>query len=447
MRYDGGRHAARLRSFARHAPLRHSVSASGVSTVQRRRAFVASLSGTSLEWYDFALYNIAAALIFGRLFFPDSAPGMDVVKAFGTYAVGYLARPVGGVLFGRLGDIVGRKSVLVSTLLLVGAATFCIGLLPTYAQVGTVAPVLLVILRFAQGVGVGGEWGGAVLLSSEFGDARSRGFWASAAQVGPPVGTLLANAVLGVLALAMPERDFLAWGWRIAFLLSALLVLFGLWLRVRIEETPVFAALAAQERIVSAPVGEVLRTHRRALASAIMARVGPDVLYSLCTVYILAYATGTLGLSKSGATAAVLIGSGLQVAAIPISGWLSDRFGRRRVYALGAVGGGMWSLLLFGVAQDFAGLVLGVVVGLLFHAMMYGPQAAFIAEQFEAKLRYTGSSLAYTLAGPVGAAVAPVAFALMLAWTGSPWAIGVYVALANCVTLIGLALARTARDD
>jgi MFS family permease len=390
-----------------------------VSGAQRRRAFIASLSGTSLEWYDFALYNIAAALLFGPLFFPDSAPGMDVVKAFGTYAVGYLARPVGGIVFGRLGDTLGRKSVLVSTLLLVGGATFCIGLLPTHAQAGAVAPVLLVILRFAQGVGVGGEWGGAVLLSSEFGDARSRGFWSSAAQVGPPIGTLLANGVVAVLAGTMAEADFLAWGWRVAFLLSALLVGFGLWLRVRMEETPVFADLSARAATVAAPITMVWRTRKRALASAIMARIGPDVLYALCTVFLLSYATQRLGLSRGQATVSVLAGSALQVVAIPAAGWLSDRWGRTRVYAVGAVGGGLWALAMFWIARDAGGLMLGVGVGLLFHAMMYGPQAAFITEQFEPALCYTGSSLAYTLAGPVGAAVAPALFALLAQW-GSP---------------------------
>lgn len=417
-----------------------------ITASDRRRAFVASLSGTSLEYYDFAVYNAAAALVFAQLFFPESEPAMGTLKAFGTYAVGYVSRPLGGIVFGRLGDRIGRKRVLVATLLLVGIATFCIGLLPTHAQAGTIAPLLLVLLRFAQGVGVGGEWGGAVLLSSEFGPSGGRGFWASAAQMGPPIGTLLANGVLGLLAATMAEGDFLAWGWRVAFLLSALLVLFGLWIRARIDETPAFVALAERGESAAAPISDVLRTRRRALASSILARLGPDILYSLFTVFVLAYAVDRLGLSRGVATGAVLLGSAGQVVAIPLSGWLSDRFGRRRIYALGAVAGALWSILFFALADGPATLTLGVVGGLLIHSTMYGPQAAFIAEQFEAKLRYTGSSLAYTLAGPIGGGIAPAAFALLLLWTATPFAIGLYVAAACAATLAGLALARP-RDD
>src|SRR5690242_12043255 len=245
------------------------------------KAFAASLSGTSLEWYDFAVYSSAAALVFGDLFFPGSDPLTGTLQAFGTYAVGYIARPLGGIVFGRLGDVIGRKRVLVATLLLIGVATFCIGLLPTHAQAGALAPTLLVVLRFAQGVGVGGEWGGAVLLSSEFSQSGQRGFWASAAQVGPPLGTLLANGVLALLAGLLTEAQFLSWGWRVAFLLSAVLVAFGLLIRSKLEETPVFKELEARGDRPTAPVTEVLRTQRRPLIAAMLARVGPDVLYAM----------------------------------------------------------------------------------------------------------------------------------------------------------------------
>ncbi|MDT9600606.1 MFS transporter [Sphingosinicella rhizophila] len=413
----------------------------------RRRAYVASLSGTALEYYDFAVYSSAAALIFGQLFFDAQDPLTGTLQAFGTYAVGYLARPIGGIFFGRLGDVIGRKKVLVATLLLVGIATFLIGLLPTYGQIGAVAPALLVLLRFAQGVGVGGEWGGAVLLSSEFGRSGQRGFWASAAQVGPPLGTLLANGVLAILTISLSEEAFLAWGWRIAFLLSALLIGFGLWIRNRLEETPVFRKLAEAGAPPAAPVTEIFSDHRHALASAMLSRIGPDVLYSMFAIFILTYATQYLGASRAAAVTAVLIGSAVQIPLIPFSGWLSDRVGRRSLYAVGAVCGAAWTIGFLVLARDGSALLLGIVGGLVFHALMYGPQAAFIAEQFPARLRYTGSSLAYTLAGIFGGAVAPLAFSAMLAHEGAPLMIGAYIAAASALTLVGLRLGRAVEDE
>ncbi|MFD7158678.1 MFS transporter [Kribbella sp. NPDC059898] len=411
------------------------------------KAFAASLSGTSLEWYDFAVYSSAAALVFGDLFFPGSDPLTGTLQAFATYAVGYVARPLGGIFFGRLGDVIGRKRVLVATLLLIGVATFGIGLLPTHAQAGAIAPTLLVALRFAQGVGVGGEWGGAVLLSSEFSKPDQRGFWASAAQVGPPLGTLLANGVLGVLAGVLSEDAFLSWGWRVAFLLSAVLVAFGLLIRTKLEETPVFRELQARGERPAAPVSEVLRNETRPLVAAILARVGPDVLYAMFAVFVLTYATKDLGMSRGEAVAAVLVGSGCQVVLIPLAGWLSDRYGRRTVYAIGAVGGAVWSVVFFAMASSLATLLPGVVIGLLFHSLMYGPQAAFVSEQFTARLRYTGSSLAYTFAGVIGGALAPLAFTYFLATTGSGYAIATYIVVACVITLVGLRLGRAVQDE
>jgi MFS family permease len=412
------------------------------------RAFAASLSGTSLEWYDFAIYSASAALIFGDLFFPGSDPLTGTLQAFGTYAVGYVARPLGGIFFGRLGDRIGRKKVLIATLLLVGVATCLIGVLPIYAQAGAIAPTLLVILRFAQGVGVGGEWGGAVLLSSEFSEPGRRGFWASAAQIGPPLGTLMANGVLALLTGLLTREAFLSWGWRVAFLLSAVLVAFGLWIRTRLEETPVFRELVEGGDLPTAPVTEVLRTQRRPLAAAILSRVGPDVLYAMFAVFVLTYATQELGMETSQAVFAVLIGSALQVGLIPLSGYVSDLWGRRAVYGVGALGAGVWSFVFFTIADGgFFELLLGVVVGLFFHSLMYGPQAAFVSEQFHARLRYTGSSLAYTFAGIIGGAIAPLAFTYLLAKTGSGFAIAVYIGVACMVTLVGLALGRAVDDD
>ncbi|QKV95366.1 MHS family MFS transporter [Streptomyces sp. NA02950] len=417
-----------------------------------RRAFVASLTGTALEWYDFAVYSAAAALVFGDLFFPSNDPFTGTLLAFSTYAVGYVSRPLGGFVFGRLGDVIGRKKVLIATLVLIGAATLLIGLLPTYATVGVAAPVALVLLRFAQGVGVGGEWGGAVLLSSEFGDPRRRGFYASAAQVGPPAGNLLANGVLAGLGAALTEEQFLSWGWRVAFLFSGLLVVFGLWIRAKLEETPVFREMEAAQNRPEAPVREVFTTQPRALTAAILSRIAPDVLYAMFTVFVLTYATDELGMSRGSALTAVLIGSSLQIVLIPLAGALSDRVNRRLLYGGSAVAAGIWPFLFFPMVADgsWALLTLGVIGGLVIHSLMYGPQAAFVAEQFSPRLRYTGSSLAYTLAGVVGGAVAPLLFTTLLG-TYHAWVpLAVYIAITAALTVTGLGLGRDpapARDE
>lgn len=414
-----------------------------------RRAFVASLAGTSLEWYDFAVYGVAAALVFGQLFFPVDDALTGTLKAFGTYAVGYISRPLGGIVFGRLGDVVGRKKVLIWTLLLIGVATFFIGFLPSYATAGYVGPVLLVLLRFAQGVGVGGEWGGAVLLTSEFSKPEERGFWASAAQVGPPLGTLLANGVLAVIAGVLTNEQFLDWGWRLAFFLSAVLVIFGLWIRHHLEETPVFKLVEERGDRPTAPVTDVFRTQTRALVAAILCRVGPDVLYGMFAVFVLTFATTQLKMPRGEAISAVMVASAIQVLTIPFAGYLSDRFSRKLVYGAGAVGGAIWIFVFFTMMTQasFPLLMLGVIVGLFCHSLMYGPQAAFIAEQFQARLRYTGSSLAYTFAGIIGGAVAPLVFTWLLSGDPSGTSIAIYVAVAACITLVGLAMGKAVKDE
>ncbi len=409
-----------------------------------RRAYAASLSGTALEYYDFAAYSVAAATIFGDLFFPSGDDLASTMAAFSTYAVGYLARPLGGVVFGRLGDVLGRKKVLVYTLLLAGVATFLIGLLPTHAAVGGTAAVLLVLLRFAQGVAVGGEWGGAVLLSSEYGDPRRRGFWASAAQIGPPAGTLIANGVLALLSATLSDAAFTSWGWRVAFLLSAVLVVFGLWIRLRLEETPVFRQIAERGERPSAPVSEVVSKERRAIVAGVLVRVCPDVLYSLFTVFTLTYITSELGMSRGQGSAAVMIGSACQLLLMPAFGALSDRMNRRRLYLYGTIAAAAWPFVFFPMigGGSFLLLVLGTVVALVIHAALYGPQAALITEQFSARLRYTGSSLAYTLAGVIGGAPAPLILTALLATFGNWWILGGYVVLSAVLTLVGLLLAR-----
>lgn len=414
-----------------------------------RRAYVASLSGTALEYYDFAAYSVAAATIFGDLFFPSGDDLVGTMAAFSTYAVGYLARPVGGFVFGRLGDVIGRKKVLVYTLLLAGIATFVIGLLPTHASIGGMAAVLLVILRFAQGVAVGGEWGGAVLLSSEYGDPKRRGLWASAAQIGPPAGTLLANGVIALLGLMMSDAAFTSWGWRIAFLLSAVLVAFGLWIRLRLEETPVFKQIAQREERPQAPVAEVLQKERRALVAGVLVRVAPDVLYSLFTVFVLTYIVNELGMSRGQGSAAVMIGSAVQLGLMPAFGALSDRINRRKLYLYGTIAAVVWPFVFFPMISggSFLALVAGIVVALIIHAALYGPQAALITEQFSPRVRYTGSSLAYTLAGVIGGAPAPLILTALLNWLDTWVIIAVYLVVAGVVTVIGLVLARDPVDD
>ncbi|MDR6908736.1 MFS family permease [Rhodococcus fascians] len=408
------------------------------------KAFAASLTGTALEWYDFAVYSAAAALVFPLVFFPDSDPLTGTLLAFSTYAVGYVARPVGGFVFGRLGDVIGRKQLLVITLMLIGVTTFAIGLIPGYDSIGIAAPIILVTMRFCQGVAVGGEWGGAVLLSSEYGDPRKRGFWSSAAQIGPPAGNLLANGALAVLTLTLTDQQFESWGWRVAFLFSAVLVGFGLWIRLKLEDTPVFKALQESGERSEAPISEVFKTELRPLVAGIMSRVAPDVIYALFTVFSITYGTQKLGFERSEVLTAILIGSACQLGLIPLAGAVSDRINRRLVYGVAAVGGVAWSAIFFLVigGGSLPLLILGVVVGLAFHSFMYGPQAAFVTEQFSVRLRSTGSSLAYTIAGVFGGAMAPLIFVYLLDKTDSWVPIAGYIVVVGPVTLVGLALGR-----
>lgn len=413
------------------------------------KAYIASLTGTSLEYYDFAIYSVASALVFPKVFFPGNDEFVGLLLSFSAFAVGYLARPIGGVIFGRLGDKIGRKRVLFITLMVIGIATVLIGALPGYATIGVAAPIILVLLRLAQGIGVGGEWGGAVLLSSEFGDPKKRGFWSSAAQIGPPAGNLMANGVLAVLAATISTEAFLDWGWRVAFLASALLVVFGLIIRLKLEETPVFKAIQAHGDQPKAPIKEVFTKEPRALVAAALSRVCPDVLYALFTVFVAVYATRELGMTTGNVLAAILIGSAFQLVLIPAAGAVTDRFNRRLVYAIAAVGTAVYIPLFFLMIQGRSVLMLtvGVVIGLAFHAFMYGPQAAYITEQFPARLRYAGSSLAYTLAGVIGGAVAPLIFTALYAVSGNWSLIAIYLLAASVVTVVGLALGRDPRTD
>ncbi len=399
--------------------------------------------GTALEYFDFAIYNSLAAIVFNHLFFPTFDPLSGTILSFATFAVGYLARPLGGVVFGRLGDRRGRRYVLMLTLLLMGLSSLSMGLLPVYATAGILSPILLVVLRFVQGAALGGEWAGAVLLSLEHGAANHRGRNASWAQTGPALGTLLATGTIAATTMSLSASAFQSWGWRVPFLLSAVLVGFGLWIRTGIEETPLFADLHRRNALVGAPIRAVLRGHWRSLMVAGGARIGPDVQYSLLVVFTLTYLTTVLKQSRTLALSAVSIGALCSALAIPYFGGMSDRYGRRPVYGCGALVAILWGCMYFRVLDsgDPTLIVIAVTIGFIVHAIMYGPQAAFICEQFPTRVRYAGASLAYTLVGIVGGGLAPVIFAVLMRAYGTG-AMSIYLAMSLALTAIALLLAR-----
>ncbi|MFZ0139466.1 MAG: MFS transporter [Aeromicrobium sp.] len=415
-----------------------------------RKVIVASLIGTSLEWYDFFIYGTAAALVFNKLFFPDFEPLVGTLLAFTTYAVGFVARPLGGVIFGHYGDKLGRKNVLVVTLLLMGIATFAIGVMPTYATIGVWAPILLVALRFLQGLGLGGEWGGAVLMTLESGDPQRRGLNASWPQVGVPIGLLLANGALSLMGALTTEAEFESWGWRVPFLLSGVLVIVGLWIRLTIAESPLFRELEVSDKKVRAPIVDVVRLYPKQVGLAIGARVGVDVAFYTFVLFITTYVVTYLELPSSYALNAVLIAAACQVVLIPWFGILSDRLGRRPVYLFGAIGAAIWVFVFFALLDTgrLVLIVLATVVALVLHAAMYGPQASFIAEMFPTKVRYSGASMGYQLAGIVGGALAPIISVALLDRFDTSLVVSVYVVATLALTTVCvLAAPETSKID
>jgi MFS family permease len=409
-----------------------------------RRLALSSIAGTALEYYDFAVYNTLAALVFNQLFFPTFDPLAGTLLSFATYWVGYLSRPFGGVLFGHLGDRRGRRYVLVVTLVVMGIATVAIGLLPTHAQVGALAPILLVTLRFIQGVALGGEWAGAVLISMEHGSEAQRGRNASWAQMGPSTGVLVATGVIAVLTALLSDDALLAWGWRVPLLASVVLVGFGLWLRLGVPETPQFLALEQSAERARTPLGDVVREHWRELLIAGGSRFGPDVMYSFMSAFLLSYITTQLGMSRSVATSALAVGALFNVVCIYIAGGLSDRFGVSTIYRRGVLAAIFWVLLVFPVLELRHWLAVGVAIasGLTIHAFMYGPQGAFIAAQFPTRVRYAGSSLAYTFAGVFAGGIAPLAMTTLYRAAGSTRVIVAYAIVALVITAFALRKAR-----
>jgi metabolite-proton symporter len=410
--------------------------------VQLRRAVIASTVGTAIEWYDFFLYSTVTGLVFAKLFFPHSDPWVGTLEAFAIYAVGFVARPIGAAIFGHYGDRIGRKSTLIATLLLMGLATFAVALVPTYASIGIWGAVTLTVLRFVQGVGVGGEWGGSVLLSMEWARTdHSRGFIASWPQFGVPCGLFLAN--LAVLAFSqMSGEQFLAWGWRVPFLLSLILVGVGLYIRLGILETPVFKKLLAERKIERTPILEVIKRHPKEIVLSALVRMAEQAPFYIFTAFIFSYGTGTLHVSQDFLLTAVLAASIVSFISIPLFGHLSDRIGRKNMYMIGAIATGIFGFIYFGMVNTGieAVIFLAIVLSLIPHDMMYGPQAALIAESFTGRLRYSGASLGYQLASVIAGGPAPLIAAWLFGAYHTPYAIAGYIAACAVITLIATAL-------
>ena len=412
------------------------------------RVIAASLIGTTIEWYDFFLYGSAAALVFNTLFFPSFDPLVGTLLAFATYAVGFVARPLGGIVFGHFGDRIGRKKLLMWSLVMMGLATVLIGLLPGYDSIGVWAPVGLIVLRVVQGFAVGGEWGGAVLMAAEHGDAARRGYWASWPQAGVPLGSLLSAGVLALMAGMQNEAEFIRWGWRVPFLLSAVLVAVGWYIRNRVSESPMFEAeVEMAEAPAKLPVMDVIRERPGAVLLGAGLRVGENIVYYVLTVFSLTFLVDVAAHSRSLALDALLIGAAVQFIAIPLLAALSDRIGRRPVYAFGAFGLSIFIFLFFPMLASGSNalIILAVVVGLVLHGSMYAPQAAFITELFPTRIRYSGVSVAYQLTAIFAGSLAPIISLWLYKNMHSSVPVSIYVAVACVISGISALVARETR--
>lgn len=415
-----------------------SMAADGSHAVHRRRAVIASTIGTTVEWYDFFLYGTAAALVFPKLFFPGSSEFAGVLASFSTLFVGFAARPVGAAIFGHYGDRVGRKATLVTTLVLMGVATFCIGLLPGFTSIGVAAPILLVLLRIAQGIGVGGEWGGSVLMSMEWGSKKRRGLMASFPQLGVPLGLLLSTGMIKLMTSVLSPADFDSWGWRVPFLASFVLVLIGLYVRLRVMESPQFTEVKQAKAVVRQPFIQVLKEHPLEILTAAFIRLSEQAPFYIFITFVLTYGTSVLKLPRGDLLNYTLVAAGLGLISVPLFGHLSDLFGRRLIYGIGIICTALYAFPYFGLLDTkSSGLVLlAIVLSLLFHDMQYGPQAALIAESFGTNLRYSGAGIGYQLASVIAGGPAPLIAAFILEKTKSSTGISWYI-IGCCVVAFG----------
>jgi metabolite-proton symporter len=412
---------------------------------------LSGLIGATVEWYDFFLYGTAAALVFGQLFFPSSDPLVGTIAAFGSFAFGYLSRPVGAVVFGHYGDKIGRKAMLILTLLIMGIATFLIGLLPTYDTIGVWAPILLLVLRFFQGIGLGGEWGGAVLLAVEHSPRNKRGFYGSLIQIGAPAGLLLGTGAFLIVS-NLPEEQFLSWGWRVPFLVSVLLIGVGLFIRLKIMETPAFSQVKESGTEARMPMVEVFRDYPKNVLLTMGARLSEGQVFNIFAVFAITYATTQLELTRSTVLYGVLIGAAVECLTLPVFGAFADRFGRRPVYMGGAAFCALFAFPFFWLLDTentvliWLALALGFAIG---HSAMWGPQASFFSEAFGTRVRYSGTSFVYQFSGIASSALTPLIATALLGWAGgSPWLVVVFVIVYAAISFISTYLAReTYRDE
>jgi MHS family shikimate/dehydroshikimate transporter-like MFS transporter len=421
-------------------------------TQSLRQVALASFVGTTIEWYDFFLYGTAAALIFDKLFFPNVDPTIGTLAAFATFGVGFAARPLGGIVFGHFGDRAGRKSMLVISLLIMGLATAAIGILPSYASIGIAAPIILVVLRLAQGLGVGGEWGGAVLMAVEHAPKGKRGLYGSFPQMGVPAGLFLSTVIFAIMQSATTEAQFESWGWRVPFLVSLVLVGVGLFIRMRIMESPAFQRVKETGTEAPKPIVDVIKTQPREVLVAMGMRIAENGVFYVFTVFVLAYGEDTLKLSKGTMLTAVAIAAAIGLFTVPLWGRLSDHFGRKPLYMAGAVFSTLFAFPFFAMVDTKStvlivlAVVLGVNVG---HDLMYGPQGAYYAEMFGTRVRYSGASLGYQLASVLSGGFAPlIAAALLAANNDDPTLVAIYMVVMGVITVTATAFAReTYRDD
>ena len=417
------------------------VSLTAVEKNHRRRAVFASTVGTTIEWYDFFLYGTAAALIFPQLFFPNQSRFTGILLSFGVQFVGFASRPIGAAIFGHFGDRVGRKGTLVITLLLMGTATMLIGLLPTYSSIGIAAPILLTLLRIAQGIGVGGEWGGSVLLSMEWGSRKRRGLMASWPQMGVPLGLIISTAAIK-LTTRFTGDSFDSWGWRLPFLFSVVLIGIGLYVRLRVLESPEFTVVRKQEKVVKLPVLEVIRTQPREVLTSAFVRLSEQAPFYIFITFVLTYGTEKLKFEKGDLLNDVLIAATVGLVCVPLFGWLSDIIGRRTMYGIGIVCMGLFAFPYYGLlnTQRNGLVMLAIVLSLVFHAMQYGPQAALISENFGTNVRYSGAGLGYQMASVIAGGPAPLIAAKILEKTNSSIGISWYILGCSVVAMTALLL-------